>query len=117
MKGVSRIAGEGLGADGVRRPLYEALRELICSSCGAAIPEGARFTRHGAAAGREAIHPRCAKCAPHEPVETKRSALLESLLGSDGDERRDAAPEAARRAVEKRLGPALARSHRRRGGE
>jgi predicted RNA-binding Zn-ribbon protein involved in translation (DUF1610 family) len=80
MPNISRVVGEVVGADGARRPLYEALRALICTSCTATIPEGARFTRHAVGGEGEAILPRCAECAPHEQVEAERPTLLEALL-------------------------------------
>lgn len=115
MPGVSRVVGEVAGADGARRPLYEALRNLICSACGSAIPEGARFTRHGTDMGTEPILPRCIRCSPHGQPVPSRPALLESLLRPDSDGAGDDTSDTAkRRAVERRLGPALERSRRRR---
>ena len=117
MRGISRIVGEAL-CGGARRPLYEALRELLCSTCGAPIPEGARFTRHHPEGGGEPILPRCARCAPFELAGARRSPLLDSLLKPDGEGPRDEAgrPEAAK-ATNERLRPALARSRRSRGGK
>jgi predicted RNA-binding Zn-ribbon protein involved in translation (DUF1610 family) len=117
LKGISRIVGEAVASGGARRPLYEALRRLLCSACGAAIPEGARFTRHAPPGGGEPVMPRCARCAPFEEAGAHRSPLLDSLLKPAGREaRQDARDPSAAKAVAERLGPALARSRKPRGG-
>jgi hypothetical protein len=117
LKGISRIVGEALCAGGARRPLYEALRGLLCSACGATIPEGARFTRHNAEGGSDPILPRCRRCVPFEDAGPRRSRLLDSLLVPDEGARPEAAPDpSAAKAVGERLGPALARSRKSRGG-
>lgn len=118
MKGISRIIGEALCHGGARRPLYEALRRLLCSSCGAVIAEGERFTRHGPAGGRGPILPRCAACVPFEEAGARRSSLLEALLSPDEQRESKNAPDTrASVSVEKRLGPALARSRKSRAGD
>lgn len=118
MKGISRIVGEALCQGGARRPLYEALRRLLCSSCGAFIAEGARFTRHGPAGGRGPILPRCASCVPFEEPGARRSSLLEALLSPDEHRKPEGTADTRTvEAVENRLGPALARSRKSRAGD
>lgn len=62
--GVSEIYGEGRGPDGRATPVYRALRELLCSSCGAPIAEGSLFTRKSLPQFALRIMPRCRECAP-----------------------------------------------------
>lgn len=116
MSGISKLVGEARCADGRPRPLYEALRELICAACAASIREGERFTRHAVLGVGAALLPRCGRCAPFERLGSGGSPLLRSLLKPGHEEgaqpaepRREAAKE-----VERRLGPALARSRKRR---
>jgi hypothetical protein len=62
--GISEIYGEGLGPDGRATPVYRALRELLCSACGAQIVEGSLFTRKSLPQFALRIMPRCRECAP-----------------------------------------------------
>lgn len=61
---VSEIYGAGRGPDGRATPVYRALRELLCSSCGAQIAEGSLFTRKALPQFALRIMPRCRECAP-----------------------------------------------------
>ena len=62
--GISEIYGEGRGADGRAVSVYRALRELLCSACGAAIAEGSLFTRKDLSPFALRLMPRCSECAP-----------------------------------------------------
>ena len=62
--GVSEIYGEGRGPDGRATAVYRALRELLCSACGAPIAEGSLFTRKSLPQFALRIMPRCRECAP-----------------------------------------------------
>ena len=65
-EGISELVGEGAGARGRRTKVYRALRELLCSSCGTSIPEGALFTRETIRLFALRLMPRCRECAPFE---------------------------------------------------
>jgi hypothetical protein len=131
--GISEIFGEGVDRAGRATPVYRALRELLCSGCGAIIPEESLFTRKTLPQLALRILPRCRECTPFElPAGDpgKRSKLLDSLMSparetGDGqpetggeqetaakqkdDPRRDVSAE-----IERRLGPALSRGRRKR---
>jgi hypothetical protein len=62
--GISEIYGEGRGPNGRATPVYRALRELLCSACGAPIAEGSLFTRKPLPQFALRIMPRCRECAP-----------------------------------------------------
>jgi len=115
MRGVSKLVGEAR-CGGERRPLYEALRGLICAVCAAPIREGERFTRHAVPGVGAALLPRCGRCAPFEHLGSGGSPLLKSLLKpghEEGAQPAEPRREAAKK-VEGRLGAALARSRKRR---
>jgi len=113
-KGISAIVGRAAGGDGREVPVYRALRDLLCSSCGSTIGEDALFTRRPLAGAGVRVAARCRECAPFELREDggngPRSPLMESLLAPVTDD--NAAPKPANRdrvteGVMKRLGPAL----------
>jgi len=140
--GISEIYGEGRGPDGRATPVYRALRELLCSACGAPIAEGGLFTRKVLPQVALRIMPQCRECAPFalagdaEGVKpavgdagssdgvggelptgagAKRSKLLEGLLTPAPETATPQKPGRSRDAAEKvasRLGPALSRSRR-----
>ena len=131
MKGISEIVGRGELDGGGGAEVYRALRSLLCATCGAAISEGALFTRRRVKGIGLRIMPQCAKCAPFtlQAGGKEKSALLRALLAeepsdSPGGARppRRAAPDSAPQAraaesdvdeqVRRRLGPALKRSVR-----
>jgi hypothetical protein len=62
--GISEIYGEGRGPDGRATSVFRALRELLCSACGAPIAEGSLFTRKSLPQFALRIMPRCRECAP-----------------------------------------------------
>jgi len=62
--GISEIYGEGRGPDGRATSVFRALRELLCSACGAPIAEGSLFTRKALPQFALRIMPRCRECAP-----------------------------------------------------
>jgi hypothetical protein len=113
-KGISVIVCRAAGNNGREVPVYRALRELLCSSCGSTIGEGALFTRRPLAGVGLRVAAQCRECAPFEPCEEgghgPRSPLMESLLAPvTGD---DAVPGSTNpgrvtEEVMKRLGPAL----------
>lgn len=128
---VSEIVGEAHLADGSRRAAYRALRPLLCGDCGVEIAEGALFTRWPVPGLESDVVPRCPACAPFQAEADgggTRSRLLSALLSPDGAEasgtprqssevervRHPPRDEGIGRAVERRLGPALARSRKRR---
>jgi len=140
--GISEIYGEGRGPDGRATPVYRALRELLCSACGAPIAEGSLFTRKSLPQFAMRIMPRCRECAPFgtageagrvtpavgdggasdgagggtpKGAGVKRSKLLEGLLTPAPEREGGQESERARDVAEKvasRLGPALSRSRR-----
>jgi hypothetical protein len=80
--GISEIYGEGRGADGRAVPIYRALRELLCSACGATIAEGSLFTRKDLSQFAPRIMPRCRECAPFGMVGDV--AGMSPSVGDDG---------------------------------
>ncbi len=127
-EGISEMVGEGAGLKGRRTKVYRALRELLCSSCGTPIPEGALFTRETIRQFGLRLMPRCRECAPFEfegVAGPKRSKMLENLLDAPAETgERPTAAETNGQAggdsptrhegVASRLGPALARGRRKR---
>ena len=139
---ISEIYGSGRGMDGRATPVYRALRELLCSVCGAQIAEGSLFTRKALPQFALRIMPRCRECAPFgmtgdagsvlpaggdggspagvegelpPQAGAKRSKLLESLLTTERETPPQSEPSRdVAREVASRLGPALSRSRRRR---
>ena len=142
--GISEIYGEGRGPDGRATPVYRALRELLCSACGAPIAEGSLFTRKALPQFALRIMPRCRECAPFalagdtegvrpaigavgesdgtrgerpKGVGARKSKLLEGLLTPAPETATPQKPERPRdvsEEVARRLGPALSRSRRKR---
>lgn len=136
---ISEIVGDAVLADKTACVAYRALRPLECSTCGAAIAEGALFTRRSLPSAELRIWPQCRRCAPLElkpvaaveppPEQRKpaRSALLNSLLTTkDGisipapqtprpsspDDSTARTKRTTAEEVERRLGPALRRGRR-----
>lgn len=114
---ISEIVGQAKDVKGGQVAIYRALRPLLCSSCGLEIAAGALFTRRKL--GNIRILPRCRKCAPFKEKVGSRPSLISSLLepsSSLTDSRskilNSNKQEKLAREVEKRLGPALARSRR-----
>jgi ribosomal protein L40E len=113
VKGISVIVGEAIAGDGSDVPVYRALRSLLCSSCGAAIGEGALFTRRANADNGLRVAAQCRECVPftlrdEESEGRRRSPLLESLFTPHAEGkrvRRESGPAAE--SVKERLGPAL----------
>ena len=125
--GISEIYGEGRGPDGRAMPVYRALRELLCSACGAPIAEGSLFTRKSLPQFALRIMPRCRECAPFgtagdaggetpKRAGAKRSKLLENLLTpapeAGGAQKKSERSRDVSEEVARRLGPALSRSRR-----
>ncbi|MBA3714098.1 MAG: hypothetical protein H0W76_16845 [Pyrinomonadaceae bacterium] len=115
--GISEIIGDAaLCGSGAKIAAYRALRPIPCAGCAAVINTGTHFTRHRLSEGGVRISPRCAECVPFTliPVEPPaRSTLMQTLLTPQPLSAH--APEKGTReelakAVERRLGPALARS-------
>lgn len=113
-KGISVIVGRAESGEGTEVPVYRALRDLLCSSCGSMISEGTLFTRRPLAAGKLRVAAQCRKCMPFtsragDEKGSPRSALLESLLTPEpaGDGVRESCHAENAEAVRKRLGPAL----------
>jgi hypothetical protein len=110
--GVSEIVGQAIFSDGTKADAYNALRPLICASCGGVIAAAAMFTRTAASMGQGLqLWPRCRACVPFdietvkpalEPIKPQRSPqrspLLQSLLTPVGHE--DAAASLNRSATE-----------------
>lgn len=118
-KPISEIAGDAEDARGRSVSVYRALRPLICASCAIEIACGALFTRRKLS-GVE-ILPRCQKCAPFTFSRSKSSSEMIRAMLEPPAETNNPSPashpnkqERLNREVEKRLGPALARSRRRR---
>lgn len=131
--GISEIFGEGLDRAGGAIPVYRALRELLCSGCGAIIPEESLFTRKTLPQLALRILPRCPKCTPFELPERgrgKRSKLLDSLMSpvretgrgqleagarqETGAEQKDDRRRDLSEEIASRLGPALSRGRHKR---
>lgn len=117
-KGISEIVGRTADKDGGSVPLYRALRKLLCSACGREIGEGTLFTRHQLLGQSIRLSPRCSECAPFIVEKGERSVLLDYLLTpeSSKSEATDSSQkdqEMWKKEVERRLGPALARSRQR----
>ena len=140
--GISEICGEGRGPDGRATSVFRALRELLCSACGAPIAEGSLFTRKSLPQFALRIMPRCRECAPFrmagdavevtpagggeqsDSVEAevpegagakKRSKLIDGLLTPAPETETPQKPKRSHNIDEKvasRLGPALSRSRR-----
>jgi hypothetical protein len=118
-KGISVIVGRAAGPDGPEVPVYRALRDLLCSSCGSTIGEGALFTRRPLAGAGLRVAAQCRECAPFEQREGERedggkrhrhSPLMASLMAPETEGH--ASPESIHHGrvaddVMKRLGPAL----------
>lgn len=47
------------------RPAFASWQPLRCALCGALIPPGTIFTRHGTRANRNAHAPACCECVPY----------------------------------------------------
>lgn len=127
--GISEIYAEGRGTDGRALSVYRALRELLCSACGAPIAEGSLFTRKNLPQFALRIMPRCGECAPFgmanlaegvmpagggggssNSVEgelpkgvgaKKRSKLIEGLLNAAPETETPRKPERSRDVAEK----------------
>lgn len=117
-KGGSEIVGQAHDNNGKSVPLYRALRELLCSSCGREMREGTLFTRHQLPGQSILLSPRCSECAPFIVEEHKRSTMLDCLLMPEPTESEDKGAsqkdsERWKKEVEHRLGPALARARQR----
>jgi hypothetical protein len=113
-KGISVIGGRAAGRDDPEVPVYRALRDLLCSSCGSTIGESALFTRRPLAGAGLRVAAQCRECAPFELREDggngQRSPLMESLLAPVNDDNAVPNPPNPDRVTEevmKRLGPAL----------
>lgn len=114
-KGISVIVGRAEGGDGQGTPVYRALRDLLCSSCGSAIAEGALFTRRPVAGAGLRVAAQCRECAPFEQREDGgkgqgRSPLMKSLLTPAAEDKAVPGltnPGRVTEGVMKRLGPAL----------
>ena len=119
-QGISEIFGEGVNAEGGGVRVYRALRRLMCSACGATIPENSLFTRKRLPSLGLRIMPRCRECAPFElrssDAEPQRSQLIENLLAPAGEKPQpDEKPSRKTNAeIESRLGPALSRAGKKR---
>lgn len=126
---VSQIIGEAHLVDGSRRAAYRALRPLLCSDCAAGMTEGELFTRWPVPGLELDVMPRCLRCAPFRADAAgggTRSRLLSALLSHDGRDTKTVTSggaekvsrpphdESVERAVEHRLGPALARCRKKR---
>ena len=115
VKGISVIEGRARREDGAEVIVYRALRELLCSACGAVIREGTHFTRRVSAASGLNLAAHCRKCVPFEPEpeadKGRRSKLMESFFSVQPPDNPEAVrPDAgANEAMLKRLGPALRR--------
>jgi hypothetical protein len=117
---ISEIVGRAPGARSAEVVVYRALRVLLCSRCGAEIREGELFTRKKLVGVR--ISPFCEECAPFELPQRNNlcSPLIETLLRADstagGSRQTLSSPDMKSREkeVERRLGPALAISRKRR---
>jgi hypothetical protein len=114
-KGISVIEGRARREDGSEVVVYRALRQLLCSACGAPIRDGTLFTRRVSAGGGLQLAAQCRECVPFEPepeaVKGQRSKLLESFFSAEPAEQpRAVRPNTdANEAMLKRLGPALRR--------
>lgn len=120
-QGVSEIVGSVNIAGRGSEKVYRALRPLICASCGAAIEEGALFTRREHANFALRIMPTCAECVPFTwPEDATRQdespSLIESLLTTTQDSERGPSmtDTQSQKKVESRLAPALSHSLRKR---
>ena len=117
---ISEIVGDGKSAGGEPCVVYRALRRLLCEACGSVIREEELFTRRPAPGQRIRIMPRCCSCAPFIPEgegEKRRPGLLDALIQSHplvAPWPTPSDPGKAAEAVERRLGPALARGRRNR---
>lgn len=123
---ISEQAGQVAGADGKNRKAYRALRVLFCSVCSKPIRVGELFTRWAIAGQNVPLMPKCAMCAPFTaPVEdASPNPLLQSLLADEREVEANSRPEQLAdadsrdvksqtdEALQKRLGPALARAKR-----
>ena len=113
VKGISVIVGEADGKAGVGVPVYQALRPLLCSSCGVAIGEGTFFTRRPIVDSDLRVAAQCKECVPFTWHDgggegRPRSPLLESLFVSQaGREHRRRESGQAVESLKERLGPAL----------
>ncbi len=118
-QGISEIVGSVPVKGRARAKVYRALRTLICASCGAAIEEGALFTRRKHTGFALSIMPMCAECAPftwpdEATPQSEDSGLIESLLAAtQNSEQPTPAPYArTQKKINSRLAPALSRSRR-----
>jgi hypothetical protein len=117
---ISEVVGRTEDPLGKGVAVYCALRSLICAKCGADIKEGELFTRRKL--GGINISPHCSKCYPFklQPQNRSDSSLLRSFLdapttGNSSDRTRSLPDrQAIAKEVERRLGPALAFSRKRR---
>ncbi len=119
-KGISSIVGQTTDAEGESIPLYRAERSLTCSACGADIPAGEIFTRRAPDGQRLRIYAQCRKCAPLSQDEKKDSGMIQMLLSPEGQSapapssNSEARQRTIAQEVERRLGPALRYSRRKR---
>jgi hypothetical protein len=114
-KGISVIVGRAVGCDGQEVPVYRALRDLLCSTCGSSIGEGTLFTRRPFGGAGLRVAARCRECVPFALLGDggeghRRSPLMKSLLAPVTED--DALPGSLKsgRSAEEvmtRLGPAL----------
>ncbi|MGB7924701.1 MAG: hypothetical protein WCF57_15780 [Pyrinomonadaceae bacterium] len=132
---ISENAGRALFADQSTGVVYRALRPIRCASCDQVIAEGDLFTRHSVFDQGMPILPKCQQCIPFTlaPEDEKtRHPMLDALLSppagkssgtestaskrssSASDAQNQPEQERIAREVRRRLGPALARSKRRR---
>lgn len=117
---ISEIVGDGEAEGGAPCVVYRALRRLLCEACGSVIGEGELFTRRQVPGQRLRIMPRCRRCAPFTPEgegAKRRPGLLDALMLSRPPAAQTPTtsdPEKVAEAVERRLGPALARGRRNR---
>lgn len=131
-RAISEIVGRARVADQNSGVVYRALLTIRCASCDELIAEGDLFTRHPVLAQGMPILPKCRKCIPFTLMsedEKTRHPMLDSILSppagkstapesapskrsANSDARDQSEQERIAEAVERRLGPALARSRR-----
>jgi len=101
-KAISEIVGRAELNEGGSTDVYRALRSLLCATCGAAIAEGALFTRRRVKGIGVRIMPQCLKCAPFilQAGRKEKSALLRSLLEETPQEASSRAGDSARSSSE-----------------
>ncbi len=111
-QGMSEIIGKAHGAGKSSVMIYRALRQILCAACGEGVSAGALFTRRSLSDRDLRILPQCQKCAPFDfqdasEEDQHRSALMESLLTPELEERSDKVQKRdmnlKREAIERRL--------------